>query len=169
MYQAEESETWLGEWIAKTGRRDEMVLATKYSMAYKNESEPTLLRSNFGGNSAKSLHVSVEASLKKLQTSYIDLVPFRTSSRFLSCPSRTSIADAFRPRPALRPLLGHAHLHPRSDAIPQPPRILPQSPLPRYIRHPRMGCRQMQCVRPTILPASILGLPGKMVGRRARL
>ena len=33
------------------------------------------MQSNFGGNSAKSLHVSVEASLKKLQTSYIDLVP----------------------------------------------------------------------------------------------
>lgn len=74
MYQAEESETWLGEWMTKTGRRDEVVLAKKYSMAYKNESEPTLLRSNFGGNSAKSLHVSVEASLKKLQTSYIDLL-----------------------------------------------------------------------------------------------
>lgn len=27
-YQAEESETWLGEWLAKTGRRDEMVIAT---------------------------------------------------------------------------------------------------------------------------------------------
>lgn len=80
MYQAEESETWLGEWMTKTGRRDEMVLATKYSAVYKYLSDPNLLRSNFGGNSAKSLHLSVEASLKKLQTSYIDLVPSRTSS-----------------------------------------------------------------------------------------
>ena len=165
MYQAEESETWIGEWMTKTGRRDEMILATKYSLAYKNESEPTLLQSNFGGNSAKSLHVSVEASLKKLQTSYIDLVPFCTSSLFLSCHPRMNVADPFRPRPALRPLLGHAHLHPRNDAIPQSPRILPQSPLPRYIRRPRMGGRQMQCVRPSILPASILRLSGKMVGR----
>ena len=74
-YQAEESETWLGEWLSKTGRRDEIVLATKYSAAYKNMSESGKLQSNFGGNSAKSLHVSVEASLRKLQTSYIDLVP----------------------------------------------------------------------------------------------
>ena len=66
--------------MTKTGRRDEMVLATKYSLVYKNLSEPNLLQSNFGGNSAKSLHVSVEASLKKLQTSYIDLVPSRASS-----------------------------------------------------------------------------------------
>ena len=73
-YQAEESETWLGEWMTKTGRRDEIVLATKYTGAYKVASGPNMMQSNFGGNSAKSLHVSVEASLKKLQTSYIDLV-----------------------------------------------------------------------------------------------
>ena len=51
-----------------------MVIATKYTHPYKNLSEPKLIQSNFGGSSAKSLHVSVEASLKKLQTSYIDLV-----------------------------------------------------------------------------------------------
>lgn len=31
---------------------------------------------NFGGNGTKSMRVSVEASLKKLQTDYIDLVRF---------------------------------------------------------------------------------------------
>ena len=51
-----------------------MVIATKYTSPYKSFSEPKLIQSNFGGSSAKSLHVSVEASLKKLQTSYIDLV-----------------------------------------------------------------------------------------------
>ena len=51
-----------------------MVIATKYTSPYKAFSEPQLIQSNFGGSSAKSLHVSVEASLKKLQTSYIDLV-----------------------------------------------------------------------------------------------
>ncbi|CAF9932885.1 MAG: hypothetical protein ALECFALPRED_005402 [Alectoria fallacina] len=73
-YQAEESETWLGEWMTKTGRRDEIILATKYTGPYKATSGPNMMQSNFGGNSAKSLHVSVEASLKKLQTSYIDLL-----------------------------------------------------------------------------------------------
>ena len=29
---------------------------------------------NFAGNGKKSMHVSVEASLKKLQTSYIDIL-----------------------------------------------------------------------------------------------
>jgi aryl-alcohol dehydrogenase-like predicted oxidoreductase len=74
-YQAEESETWLGEWMAKTpGRRDEIVLATKYTSGFKTMSEPGRMQSNFGGNSAKSLHVSVEQSLRKLQTTYIDLL-----------------------------------------------------------------------------------------------
>lgn len=79
-YQAEESEIWLGEWLTKTGRRDEMILATKYSSGYKSMSGSKMMQTNFGGNSTKSLHVSVEASLRKLQTSYIDLVPFQTFS-----------------------------------------------------------------------------------------
>ncbi|OQU94892.1 hypothetical protein CLAIMM_01178 [Cladophialophora immunda] len=75
-YQAEQSEMWIGEWLALHGpyRRDEMVIATKYSSAYKVFSEPQLQQSNFGANSTKSLVLSVEASLKKLRTSYIDLL-----------------------------------------------------------------------------------------------
>ena len=32
------------------------------------------MRANFGGNSKKSLHISVDKSLKKLRTTYIDLL-----------------------------------------------------------------------------------------------
>lgn len=60
--------------MAERGRRDEMVVATKYTSAYKVLSEPHRQQSNFGGNSLKSLHLSVDGSLKKLQTSYIDLL-----------------------------------------------------------------------------------------------
>lgn len=74
MYQDEESENWIGEWLAKTGRRDKIVLATKYSSGFRARSEPGRVQSNFGGNGTKSLHVSVNASLKKLQTEYIDLL-----------------------------------------------------------------------------------------------
>ena len=50
------------------------VIATKYTANFRRgPGEPGLV-SNFGGNGSKSLRVSVEASLKKLQTSYIDLV-----------------------------------------------------------------------------------------------
>ena len=61
--------------MAERGLRDEIVLATKYTAGYKLMDG--VMRSNFGGNSAKSLHVSIEDSLKKLQTSYVDLVRLR--------------------------------------------------------------------------------------------
>ena len=75
-YQAEQSETWIGEWLATHSphRRDEMVLATKYTSGFKVFSAPHLRQSNYGTNNSKSLHLSVEASLRKLQTSYIDLL-----------------------------------------------------------------------------------------------
>jgi aryl-alcohol dehydrogenase-like predicted oxidoreductase len=72
-YQDGESETWLGEWMTARENRDELVLATKYSSPYKL-SEKGKIQSNYGGNGIKSLRLSVDASLKKLQTSYIDLL-----------------------------------------------------------------------------------------------
>ena len=75
-YQGEESETWIGEWIAERGNRDELVLATKFTTYFPGaeKSKNIGIRSNFQGNHAKSLKVSIEASLKKLQTDYIDLL-----------------------------------------------------------------------------------------------
>jgi aryl-alcohol dehydrogenase-like predicted oxidoreductase len=75
-YQDEESEIWLGEWMASRQNRDEMVLATKYTTSYKKH-QGEKIQSNYGGNGTKSLHVSVELSLKKLQTSYIDILVSR--------------------------------------------------------------------------------------------
>ncbi|KAK9484652.1 NADP-dependent oxidoreductase domain-containing protein [Lipomyces starkeyi] len=72
-YQNEESESWLGEWMASRNNRDQIVLATKYSSSYKShEKEKT--QSNYGGNGTKSLRISLEQSLQKLQTTYIDLL-----------------------------------------------------------------------------------------------
>ncbi|KAI0098108.1 norsolorinic acid reductase [Hypoxylon sp. NC0597] len=72
-YQAEQSETWLGEWMKKRGVRNQMVIATKYTTNFRPyfDSELTI---NNQGNGTKSMHVSVEASLRKLQTDYIDLL-----------------------------------------------------------------------------------------------
>jgi len=75
-YQDEESETWLGEWMAARGIRDQMVIATKYTTGYTvyKGHDKDIVHTNFGGNGTKSLHVSVQASMKKLQTDYIDLL-----------------------------------------------------------------------------------------------
>jgi aryl-alcohol dehydrogenase-like predicted oxidoreductase len=74
-YQNEQSEKWIGEWMKARGVRDEMVIATKFSTTYTKYpgSGKTIIVNN-GGNSVKNLHVSVEASLAKLQTTYIDLL-----------------------------------------------------------------------------------------------
>lgn len=71
-YQSGQSEILLGEWMASRGNRDEIVLATKYTTGYMGH-EKEKIQSNYGGNGAKSMKISVDRSLQKLQTSYIDL------------------------------------------------------------------------------------------------
>lgn len=72
VYQGGQSEEWIGEWMQKTGRRDQMVLSTKYTMG--NMAGRPVQQSNFGGTGTKSMHVGIEGSLKRLRTDYVDLV-----------------------------------------------------------------------------------------------
>ncbi|KAL3481001.1 NADP-dependent oxidoreductase domain-containing protein [Aspergillus californicus] len=75
VYNNEESEKHIGAWMKERGVRDQMVVATKYSAHYRGynrANEP--LQSNFLGNSAKSMHVSIRDSLRKLGTDYIDIL-----------------------------------------------------------------------------------------------
>ncbi|KAI9440917.1 NADP-dependent oxidoreductase domain-containing protein [Lactarius indigo] len=71
-YQDETSEAFIGEWAEKRGIRDQLVIATKYTTNYKRGQESHMV--TYSGNSTKSLHVSVEASLEKLRTTYIDIL-----------------------------------------------------------------------------------------------
>ncbi|KAF9064057.1 NADP-dependent oxidoreductase domain-containing protein [Rhodocollybia butyracea] len=73
-YQDESSEEFIGDWMQERGNRDQMVIATKYTTCYKIGDSSIKQRVNYTGNNAKSLHISVEASLKKLRTSYIDIL-----------------------------------------------------------------------------------------------
>lgn len=76
-YQYGESEQWIGEWMEERGVRDEMIVATKFTgmqMTEKEKEGGTVIKSNYGGNSAKNIHTSVERSLKQLRTSYLDIV-----------------------------------------------------------------------------------------------
>ena len=59
------SETFLGEFIK--GHRESVVMATKYTNAFASK-DP-----NAAGNQRKNMAQAVEASLKRLQTDYIDL------------------------------------------------------------------------------------------------
>ncbi|MEU4341005.1 aldo/keto reductase [Nocardia sp. NPDC023852] len=60
------AEEWLGEFAAAD--RESLVLATKYS-ALRRLTDP-----NSGGNHRKSMIASVEASLRRLRTDYLDLL-----------------------------------------------------------------------------------------------
>lgn len=62
--------------MAARKNRDEIVLATKFSICYPDPRAQNGPRqkANYAGNSTKSMQLSVAASLKKLQTDYIDLL-----------------------------------------------------------------------------------------------
>lgn len=65
-YHGGETETIVGNWLV--GKRDKMVVATKYTLAMDHGDL------NSAGNGRKNLQRSVEASLKRLRTDYIDLL-----------------------------------------------------------------------------------------------
>lgn len=60
--------------MATRKNRDEIVLATKFSTCYPDPRNAPRQKINYAGNSTKSMQISVAASLKKLQTDYIDLL-----------------------------------------------------------------------------------------------
>ncbi|KAJ7650997.1 aryl-alcohol dehydrogenase [NADP+] [Roridomyces roridus] len=73
-YQDETSEMFIGEWMEKRDIRDQLVIATKYTSNLKRGQAQVVQKVNYVGNNVKSMHISVEASLKKLRTSYIDIL-----------------------------------------------------------------------------------------------
>lgn len=76
IYQAGQSEEWLGEFMHKAGNRDRLVVSTKGTQnQFANDP-------NGGGNGRKHIINAVDASLKRLKTDYIDLYFLHHWDRF---------------------------------------------------------------------------------------
>ncbi|CAN5322513.1 aldo/keto reductase [soil metagenome] len=71
-HQGGESETIIGKWLAKSGKRDKIVLATKVGkqMGPRSPNNPPVMK---GGLAAAYIRTAVEDSLRRLQTDRIDL------------------------------------------------------------------------------------------------
>ncbi|KAG8214331.1 NADP-dependent oxidoreductase domain-containing protein [Butyriboletus roseoflavus] len=74
VYQDQSSEQFIGEWAGLRGIRDQLVIATKYSTNYMHGEAGIKQKAMYAGNSVKSMYLSVEASLMKLRTTYIDIL-----------------------------------------------------------------------------------------------
>src|ERR1700752_3367671 len=61
-HQGGESETIIGKWLKKSGKRDKVVLATKVGMLAARK-----------GLSGGNIQAAVEDSLRRLQTDYVDV------------------------------------------------------------------------------------------------
>jgi aryl-alcohol dehydrogenase-like predicted oxidoreductase len=75
LYTEGTSESMLGQFIEESGKRDHVVLATKFTY----NAQPG--NPNAGGNGRKNIMRAVEGSLRRLRTDYIDLYLLHTWDR----------------------------------------------------------------------------------------
>ncbi len=78
------TETFIGSWIEKRGKRDDIILASK--VASKNQSASIGTRDGTPGLTRESIRAALDGSLSRLQTDYLDLyqvhVPDRSTNNF---------------------------------------------------------------------------------------
>lgn len=67
------TESYIGTWFAKTGRRKDLFLATKIAGPSRQAGRPGHIRDGKTRHDLKNLNLAIDASLKRLQTDYVDL------------------------------------------------------------------------------------------------
>jgi len=73
-YQDGSSEEFIGEWVEARGYRDQVVICTKYTNLWRVRDDSVKQKNMYMGNNVKAMKLGVEGSLRKLRTTYIDLL-----------------------------------------------------------------------------------------------
>ncbi|TCL07043.1 aldo/keto reductase [Sodalis ligni] len=118
--QGGESETIIGNWLKKTGKRDGIILATKVGKPMGAGKE---------GLSAAYIKQAVEASLRRLQTDYIDLYQSHSDDESVPLEETLGAFDALIKEGKVRAIGASNYSGPR---LAQALRISEQNGLARY-------------------------------------
>lgn len=95
------TEQYIGQWLAKRGRRDDIVLATKAAGPARGNDQQDYIRGGARFTRAQ-LHEACEASLRRLKTDYIDLYQLHWPERLTNYFGRLgidSVASAINETP----------------------------------------------------------------------
>ncbi|KAI0088545.1 aryl-alcohol dehydrogenase [Irpex rosettiformis] len=72
-YQDGSSEQTIGEWVTARKNRSQVIISTKYTNTTHRGDPGVTHQENFLGNNLKNMRLSLESSLKNLQTDYVDV------------------------------------------------------------------------------------------------
>lgn len=74
-----QTEEFIGHWLQKRGKRDDLVIATKVSS--RNQAALMGRRDATSGLTRDAIHEAIDGSLQRLQTDYVDLYQVHTPER----------------------------------------------------------------------------------------
>jgi aryl-alcohol dehydrogenase-like predicted oxidoreductase len=73
------TETYIGTWLAKRGKRDDMVIASKVASIWQQGSMRT--RDASAGYTRDSIHAAIDGTLSRLQTDHVDIYQLHAPER----------------------------------------------------------------------------------------